>query len=205
MTGAMARTTNGSATSEWAMGMSSTHVRRSRGGWSSAMRKPKPTMTADVPSGSITSASNVARQPAAPVADDDAAISPRVPAMSSVAITRTGASWRARRWAARTSRCAGSVCEQRLRRPRGCSRRAGERALHERQQRQAQQHGQAAHDGRDRRALATRARAAGRPPRRAQPLLDREPLLPARVDDQQHRHADHLEERQDAAAVAGRA
>ena len=59
MTGATARTTNGKATREWASGMMSTDVRRSRGGESSAMRKPKPTVTADVPSGSMTSASNV--------------------------------------------------------------------------------------------------------------------------------------------------
>ena len=43
--------------SAWAMGMSRIEVRRSSGGVSSETRKPKPTMTAEVPSGSITSAS----------------------------------------------------------------------------------------------------------------------------------------------------
>ena len=57
-TGEMARTTNGRAMSEWAMGTSRMLVRRSRGGWSSATRNPRPTMTAEVPSGSITRASN---------------------------------------------------------------------------------------------------------------------------------------------------
>ena len=57
MTGTTARITKGRAMSEWAMGMSRMEVRRSMGGVSSATRKPKPTMTAEVPSGSMSRAS----------------------------------------------------------------------------------------------------------------------------------------------------
>ena len=43
----MTRTTNGIATSACAIGMSHDEPRRSSGGWSRAMRNPKPTVTAD--------------------------------------------------------------------------------------------------------------------------------------------------------------
>ena len=57
-TGAMVRTTSGSATSAWAIGTSSGESRRSRGGSSRAMRKPKPIVTALTPSGSMKRRSN---------------------------------------------------------------------------------------------------------------------------------------------------
>ena len=55
--GTTARITNGIATTDWAMGTRIVLARRSRGQRSSATRKPKPTVTADVPSGSINSVS----------------------------------------------------------------------------------------------------------------------------------------------------
>ena len=57
-TGVITRTTNGIATSAWAIGTRNHDVRRSNGGSSSAMRKPKPTVTADTPSGNDTTASS---------------------------------------------------------------------------------------------------------------------------------------------------
>ena len=56
----MARTTNGSATSAWAIGMIHHEVRRSSRCVSNTMRNPKPTVTAETPSGSTTT-SSVAR------------------------------------------------------------------------------------------------------------------------------------------------
>ena len=53
----MTRTTNGIATSACAIGTSHDDARRSSGGSSSAMRNPKPTVTADTPSGSDSSVS----------------------------------------------------------------------------------------------------------------------------------------------------
>ncbi len=60
-TGVMVRTTKGSATTAWATGTSHGLARRSTGS-SRASRKPKPTVTADVPSGRSSKAS---RAPAA--------------------------------------------------------------------------------------------------------------------------------------------
>ena len=57
-TGVTVRTTNGIATSAWAMGTRSGEERRSTGGWSRVMRKPKPTVTADTPSGSDSAVSS---------------------------------------------------------------------------------------------------------------------------------------------------
>ncbi len=57
MIGTVVRTTNGIATTAWATGMSSAEVRRSIGA-SSATRKPKPSVTAEVPRGSMSNASN---------------------------------------------------------------------------------------------------------------------------------------------------
>ena len=53
----MTRTTNGTPTRACASGTSSQESRRSSGGLSRVIRKPKPTVTAEVPSGSISSAS----------------------------------------------------------------------------------------------------------------------------------------------------
>ena len=50
--GVITRTTNGIAISACAIGTSTDDVRRSSGGWSSAMRNPNPTVTAETPSGS---------------------------------------------------------------------------------------------------------------------------------------------------------
>lgn len=57
-TGSMVRITNGTPTSACASGTRIQLVRRSSGGSSRATRKPKPTVTAETPSGSISSASN---------------------------------------------------------------------------------------------------------------------------------------------------
>ena len=64
-TGVTMRTTNGTATSAWAIGISHDEPRKSNGAWSSAMRKPKPTVTADTPSGSERSVSRPRRRDAA--------------------------------------------------------------------------------------------------------------------------------------------
>ncbi len=56
--GARLRTTKGSATRAWAMGMISGEVRKFKGGWFRATMKPNPRVTAEVPSGSISIASN---------------------------------------------------------------------------------------------------------------------------------------------------
>ena len=53
----MVRTTKGTPTRAWASGTRIHDDRRSSGGSSSAIRNPKPTVTADTPSGSISSAS----------------------------------------------------------------------------------------------------------------------------------------------------
>ncbi len=55
--GTVARTTNGTATRAWASGTRAIEVRRSTG-TSSATRKPNPIVTADVPSGSMSTTSN---------------------------------------------------------------------------------------------------------------------------------------------------
>ena len=60
---------NGIATRAWASGIRRIDVRRSSGGESSATRNPKPIVTADVPRGSIRSASNARAGPVAPVGD----------------------------------------------------------------------------------------------------------------------------------------
>lgn len=56
-TGSMVRTTKGTPTSAWASGTRIHEERRSSGGSSRVMRKPKPMVTAEVPSGSISRAS----------------------------------------------------------------------------------------------------------------------------------------------------
>ena len=61
-TGIMTRATNGAATSACAIGISAGDARRSKGGRSSAIRKPKPIVTAETPSGRSNS---VSRPPAA--------------------------------------------------------------------------------------------------------------------------------------------
>ena len=58
MTGTSERSTNGIATSVWAIGISTADVRRSSGGSSSVTMNPKPSTTADVPNGSITAVSS---------------------------------------------------------------------------------------------------------------------------------------------------
>ena len=55
--GRTARTTKGTATTAWAMGMRTHEPLRSSGRWSMVMSRPKPTVTADVPSGSMSPAS----------------------------------------------------------------------------------------------------------------------------------------------------
>ena len=52
-TGTRVRTTSGSATSAWAIGTSSGESRKSSGGSSRVIRKPKPRVTAETPSGSM--------------------------------------------------------------------------------------------------------------------------------------------------------
>ena len=66
-----ARTTNGIATTACAIGTSNGEVARPRGACSNASRKPNPTVTAEVPSGSIRNASNAARRPPGPRGDRD--------------------------------------------------------------------------------------------------------------------------------------
>ena len=58
-TGSTIRTTSGMVTIAWAIGISNGDDRRSSGGASSAIRNPKPTVTALIPSGSMTMASRV--------------------------------------------------------------------------------------------------------------------------------------------------
>ena len=53
----MVRTTKGAPTSAWASGTRIQEDLRSSGGSSRAIRKPKPTVTAETPSGSISRAS----------------------------------------------------------------------------------------------------------------------------------------------------
>ncbi len=60
-TGARVRTTSGSATSAWAIGTSSGESRKSSGGSSRVMRKPKPRVTAETPSGSMKKPSRTPR------------------------------------------------------------------------------------------------------------------------------------------------
>ena len=55
--GVVVRTTNGMATSAWAIGMRMSDARRSMG-QSSAMRNPNPIVTAEVPSGNIRNTSS---------------------------------------------------------------------------------------------------------------------------------------------------
>ncbi len=59
-TGSKLRTTNGNATSVCASGKSAGDARKSSGGLSSAMMYPKPSVTADVPSGSMNNGSSMA-------------------------------------------------------------------------------------------------------------------------------------------------
>ena len=59
-TGLITRMTNGIAIKACAIGTRTHDVRRSSGGLSSAMRNPNPTVTADTPSGSDTTASSAA-------------------------------------------------------------------------------------------------------------------------------------------------
>src|SRR5680860_1188860 len=65
-TGPTVRTTSGSATMAWAIGISSAELRRSTGGRSRVIRNPKPTVTAETPSGSMNNPSStpVNRPPA---------------------------------------------------------------------------------------------------------------------------------------------
>ena len=51
--GVRLRTTKGKATRVWAIGIKSGEARKSKGGLSSAMINPNPSVTADVPNGSI--------------------------------------------------------------------------------------------------------------------------------------------------------
>ena len=60
-TGVSVRTTSGSATSACAIGTSSGLSRRSSGGRSRVMRKPKPSVTALTPSGSMKKPSSAVR------------------------------------------------------------------------------------------------------------------------------------------------
>src|SRR5687768_12427683 len=81
MTGTTARTTNGNAMTAWAIGMSNTEVRRSTGSVPNDTSRPKPTMTADVPSGSVRRASSAWLNGPRPVAIACAASRPRVTLM----------------------------------------------------------------------------------------------------------------------------
>ena len=69
----MIRTTNGIATSACAIGTSTGDVRRSSGGSSSAMRKPKPSVTAETPSGTLSSPSRRRRRDRAAANDGETA------------------------------------------------------------------------------------------------------------------------------------
>ncbi len=77
--GTSARTTNGSATSACASGTIAREPRRSSGGASNARRKPKPSIAADAPSGSITSTPSVSPPRAI-------AIAAGVPTASAIAV-----------------------------------------------------------------------------------------------------------------------
>lgn len=86
-TGSMVRTTKGAPTSACASGTRTQDWRRSSGGLSSAIRKPKPTVTADTPSGSISSASNPRTSRPASRRASAAAASPPITTAMAVAAT----------------------------------------------------------------------------------------------------------------------
>ncbi len=87
----MVRTTKGTPTSACASGTRIQEALRSSGGSSSAIRKPKPTVTADTPSGSISSASNPRTK--RPASRRVSAAAARPPITTAMAVAAT-AYWR---------------------------------------------------------------------------------------------------------------
>ena len=183
-------------------------MRRSSGGWSSATRKPKPTVTADVPSGSISSASSSARRqrpaprrrwrPAASTAD--------ARARSTVATTANASELRTASMRRDEERCRRRARAERAVEVEAVARRRRQRALDEHGSGTPRSSGHDAERRADHEARSPPPRgrrAVARP--RTQPLRDRAPLLAARASAEQHReHRDDLDERERGRDRAGR-
>ena len=162
-TGSTVRTTNGTATSAWPTGTSHHDARQSTGGVSNVMSMPKPIVTADVASGSISPVSSsrpprraAAMASAASDADDDGDDGRREP--SCAATSPATPAGRPRRMTPGRTSDAPSVAPGRERVPVA----AAQRPLDEREQRRDHEH------RRGQRRRRRRARAAGAP-RRALP------------------------------------
>ena len=79
------RTTKGAATSDWATGTSHQEERKSSGAVSKAIRNPKPSITAEAPSGSRT---NPSTAPAGRLASATAARPPTASAISAARLAK---------------------------------------------------------------------------------------------------------------------
>ena len=194
--GTTARITNGMATTACASGTSTVLARRSSGQRSSATRKPNPTVTADVPSGSISSVSIARVARPGPRRDHhrrQTADHHRDHRRDRGELERVAQRLPARaRTACRSRRSSSSArydaSDQLPAEP--------HRLEREHEQRPAEEHDRSPPSTPPTTTRSQPARPARGVARRDQPLRDRPPLLHPRQHEQQRDHRDHLHERE---------